>query len=195
MISARSRSTVFCTVLVVLTLGLPRLAGAPGFVSPLLGDDFRGGSGCPEIAGCEDKHLNIGVGIGTFGTVLGVELELSYARNFFGEASARSSSVLTLMSDVLLGPRIGPVRPYGTGGIGRIKTHVDFTPAALLESDNNHWGWNIGGGVMIFPTEHVGVRGDMRHFHAFQDLNVPGLPLENTKLDFGRASAALVLRF
>lgn len=193
------RPTAFCTALVVLTLALPASAPAQGFVSPLVGYDFGEDSSCPTFTGCEDKSLNIGVGLGSMGRVLGFELDLSYAKGFFGEAPGYSSSVLTVMSNVLLGPRIGPVRPYGTGGVGLIKSHISTDPAVLFDATNNQFGWNIGGGVMIFATENIGIRGDIRHFHAFQDLEIPGFPLagtfSGTKLDFARASAALVLRF
>jgi opacity protein-like surface antigen len=191
----RLQSVVLCTALVVLTLGLPRTGHAQGFVSPLIGYDFGGDSGCPEITGCEDKKLNVGVGLGTLGAVFGFELDISYARDFFGSGPGYSSSVLTMMGNVLLGPEIGPVRPYGTAGLGLIKSHIDLDAAALIDSSNNHFGWNLGGGLMIFPAEHVGVRGDIRYFHAFQDLDVLGIPLGNTKLDFSRASAAVVFRF
>jgi hypothetical protein len=40
-----------------------------------------------------------------------------------------------------------------------------------------------------------GVRGDIRNWHAFQDLNALGFTLSDTRLDFGRASVALVLTF
>lgn len=185
----------FCTALVVFALAAPRQAQAQGFISPLLGYDFGGDSGCPEITGCEDKKLNVGVGLGSLGSFLGGEFEFSYAKDFFGKAPGYKSSVMTLMGNLLLGPKIGPVQPYGTGGVGMIKTNVDFTPSTLLDSDNNHFGWNIGGGLMIFFGEHLGVRGDIRHFHAFQDLDILGVTLGDTKLDFGRASGALVLKF
>lgn len=189
------RLTVFCTSLVVFTLSLPAPAAAQGFISPLLGYDFGGDSSCPEIAGCEDKNLNIGAGLGTLGTIAGFELEVSYAKDFFGEAPGFNSSVLTLMGNLIVGPQIGPVRPYATGGFGLIKSHISTDPVVLLDSTNNDFGWNIGGGVMVFLGENVGVRGDIRHFHSFQDLEILNFPLSDTKLDFGRASAALVLRF
>jgi hypothetical protein len=72
---------------------------------------------------------------------------------------------------------------------------VEFTPTSLLTTDNNDFGWDVGGGVFIFFGEHVGVRGDIRHFHSFEDLTIAGIPLGDTSLDFGRASAALVLKF
>ena len=40
---------------------LPPEAQAQGFVSPLIGYDFGGDSGCPEIDECDDKSSNVGV--------------------------------------------------------------------------------------------------------------------------------------
>jgi hypothetical protein len=186
---------LFYTSLVVLTLGVTPPAAAQTFISPLLGFDFGDDSSCPAVTGCEDKNLNIGAGIGTLGGFFGLELDVSYAKDFFGAAPGYSSSVLTVMSNLIVGPQIGPVRPYATGGLGVIKSHVSFDAASLLDSGNTDLGWNIGGGVMVFPGEHFGLRGDIRHFHAFQDLDILGFPLSETRLDFGRASAALVFRF
>jgi len=179
----------------VLILASATDARAQGFISPFIGFNFGGDSGCPEITGCEDKTLNLGVSLGTMGKVFGFEEEFGYARDFFGTAPGLSSNVLTLMSNVMLVPKLGPARPYVLVGVGLIKTHAELAPANLLDTDNNHFGWNVGGGLMGFFGEHVGVRGDIRYFHAFQDLSVLGVSLGNQKLDFGRASAGLVLTF
>jgi len=168
---------------------------AQGFISPLVGYNFGGDSGCPNVTNCSDKRLNVGVGLGVMGDLFGFEEEFAYANNFFGEAPAYSSSVLTLMTNVMVVPKLSPVRPYALVGVGLIKTHVDPTAASLLSSDNNNFGWDLGGGVMVLFGEHVGVRGDIRYFHSFQDLNLLGLTISDSKLDFGRASAALVLTF
>ena len=53
---------------------------------------------------------------------IGFEEELGYSKNLFKNGSIPGSSVLTLMSDVIIGPRIGYVRPYGAGGFGRLIT-------------------------------------------------------------------------
>ena len=183
-------------VLLAVFTVLPAVsARAQGFISPLIGYNFGGDSGCPELTGCEDKRLNAGVGLGVLGSVFGFEEEFAYAKNFFGETPGISSSVLTVMTNVLLVPDVGPVRPYALAGVGLIKTKVELTPSSLLTTDNNHFGWNLGGGVMVFFGDHVGIRGDIRYFHAFQDLEVLGIPLGDTKLDFGRAAGALVLKF
>lgn len=180
---------------VVVPVIAPGAAHAQGFVSPLIGFDFGGDSGCPEITGCEDKNLNVGVSVGGLGSVLGTELEFAYAKDFFGDIPGVSSSVLTLMGNVMLAPRFGPAQPYGLIGLGLIKTNVEFSAASLLKSDNNHLGWNIGGGLIVFLGRHVGVRGDIRYFHAFQDLEILGISVGETKVDFGRAAAGLVVRF
>jgi hypothetical protein len=53
-------------------------------------------------------------------------------------------------------------------------------------------GYDVGGGVNGFFTAHVGIRGDVRHFQTFQDVNVL---LVNGKLGFWRASLGLALKF
>ena len=181
-------------IAVLLALLTPGAAQAQGFVSPLIGFDFGGDSGCPEISDCEDKNLNIGVAVGSLGNVVGTELEFAYAKNFFGDIPDVPSSVLTLMGNVMLAPRFGPVQPYGLIGLGLIKTNVDLSASGFLEQSNNHLGWDAGGGLIVFFGP-VGIRGDIRYFHAFQDLEILGIGLGETKLDFGRAAAALVFRF
>jgi opacity protein-like surface antigen len=180
----------------IIALGAARPAAGQAFVSPLIGYNFGGDAGCPEITECEEKNLNLGVAVGSLGSVIGTELEFGYAQDFFGETPGVSSSVVTLMGNVMLAPRFGPVQPYGVVGVGLIKTHVELDVAELSESDNNHFGWDVGGGLMVFFSDHVGVRGDIRYFHAFQDLNaIVGDLAEETKLDFGRASGSVVFRF
>lgn len=179
-----------------ITIATATQARAQGFISPLIGYDFGGDARCPNLSDCQDTTINISVSVGAMGNVLGFEEEVAYARNFFGDAPGLSSSVLTLMSNVMLVPNIiGPVRPYVLAGIGLIKSHVALTRASVLTTDNNHLGWDIGGGLIGFVGGHFGVRGDLRYVHSFQDLTVLGFTLGNSKLDFARASAGVVLKF
>jgi opacity protein-like surface antigen len=170
---------------------------AQGFISPLIGYDFGGNSGCPQISGCEDKRTNVGVAFGTMGRILGFEEEFADAKNFFGSVGTQSSSVITLMSNIMIVPAIGPVHPYLLGGLGLMKAHVDFTRTDLLSTTNNSLAWDLGGGVTVLFGQHLGVRGDIRHFHSTKEFTIPfiGLTPTTEKLNFGRASAALVLAF
>jgi opacity protein-like surface antigen len=185
------------TALLVLTIALGSASSAlgQGFISPFAGYNFGGDAGCPEIAGCEDKNLNLGISFGSIGSVFGAELEIAHASDFFGETPGVSSSVLSVMGNLMLAPKFGFVQPYGLIGLGLLKTNVELDVAGLLDSDNNHLGWNIGGGLILFFGDHFGVRGDVRYFHAFQDLTIVGIALGSTKLDFGRAAGGVIFKF
>lgn len=179
----------------VLVAIVPADAFAQGFISPFVGFDFGGDSGCQTASGCEDKNSNIGISAGRLGSVFGVEEELGYARNFFGDDPLVASNVLTLMSNVVIGPKIGVVRPYVLGGMGLIKTRVNFNLTGLVDSTNNNFGWDLGGGVMVLFANHIGVRGDVRKFSSFQEHSLLGISLSHEKIGFHRAAVGLVLAF
>ena len=181
------KRSLFLALVLALPLALPSQARAEGFISPLIGFNFGGDANCPSVQGCEDKRMNFGVALGAAGSIFGFEEEFAYARDFFGSAPTLKSSVNTV---------IGPVRPYLATGVGLIKTHVDLTTTSILTTDNNNFGWDIGGGLHVTVAPHIGVRGDIRYFHTFQDLGPMGFSLgANQKLDFGRAAAALDFTF
>jgi opacity protein-like surface antigen len=162
------RRAPLCLAALVFIAATPAPARAEGFLSGLIGYNFSGDSGCPSIQNCEDKRANLGVSVGSIG-VIGFEEELAYAKDFFGKTSTGSSSVLTLMSNLLIAPGFGPVHPYVLGGVGLMRSHTDFTPSQLvLDINDNQFAWDVGGGVMVFAG-HVGVRGDIRYFHSFQE--------------------------
>jgi hypothetical protein len=61
---------------------------------------------------------------------------------------------------------------------------------------NNSLAWDLGGGVTVLFSQHVGVRGDIRHFHSTEAFTIPLVETTiSEKLTFGRAAAALVLAF
>jgi hypothetical protein len=163
----------------VVLCGAARAASAQSFISPFIGYNFGGSSGCPDIDNCENKTRNLGVAFGSIGRFAGAEAEFSFIDNFFGESPGASSHVITFMGNFMLAPKFGVFQPYGVIGLGWIKTHAEVSLGGLLESDNNHFG----------------VRGDVRYFHAFSDLEILGIPIADTKLDFGRLSGAAVFKF
>jgi opacity protein-like surface antigen len=188
-----SLSTLALTVLLSIAGASP--AQAQGFISPFIGYNFGGDAGCPEITGCEDKNLNWGIGVGALGGLFGVEAEFAFIPDFFGETPGQSSSVFTFMGNVMLAPRFGPVQPYATIGLGLIKSQVELTVGDIIDDDNNDLGWNTGGGLFITFSDHIGVRGDIRYFHAFSAAEFLGIDLGDVKLDYGRLSGALLVKF
>ena len=175
----------------------PAPALADGFIVPFVGFNFGGDSGnCPSLTDCTERRTNFGASLGSMGPVLGFEEDISYAQHFFGDTPGAPNSVLSLMSNLLIGVGVGPVRPYVLGGVGLIRPHVSSLTGALMSlgaTDKNAVGFDIGGGVTGMFGSHVGLRGDLRHFHTLQDVNL--LIFKGQKLDFWRASAGLVLGF
>ena len=184
-------------VLILALVGSARRADAQGFISPFLGYNFSGDAGCPQITDCEDKHANYGVAFGALGSIVGFEAELARTNDFFGASPNQTTNVLTFMGNFMLAPKFGPIQPYGVIGLGLIRTSVEAT-ATSASSDNNQWGWDGGGGLMVFFGQHVGIRGEVRYFHSFQILdftNFPNVTINDTKLDFGRVAGAVVFKF
>jgi opacity protein-like surface antigen len=185
-------------LLMTLAIGVsPSESVAQGFISPSVGYNFGGDSGCLAVTDCEDRNWNLGIAVGALGGLAGFEFELMYDDAFFGETEDRSSRLLTMMGNFMLAPKFGPVQPYGLVGMGVIRTSVEIAGDAV-EEESSDVGWDIGGGVIVFFGQHVGVRGDIRYYHSFQVLDLFGLDLpfeDGEKLDFGRASVAVVFKF
>ena len=169
-------------------------ARADGFITPFLGFNFGGDQAahCASLTNCEDRRLDWGVALGSTSGIFGFEEEIAYSKNFFGKTPGGDNAVLTLMSNLMLVLPAGPIRPYGLVGLGLIHPHIKFDSSAF-DVSNNALGYDIGGGVNIFFSPAVGLRGDVRHFHTLQDVTL-GLTSE-AKLDFWRGSAGLTFRF
>jgi len=174
----------------------PESARAQGFISPSYGYTFGGDSGCPTATDCEDKNWNWGIALGALGSIVGFEAELTYEDEFRGERPDQSSSVTTAMGNFMIAPKISIVQPYGLVGIGLIKTDVEDRLTGASEAENQI-GWTIGGGLIIFVNRHVGLKGDVRHYHAFDALEILGFDLaeDRGKLDFGRVGFGVVFKF
>jgi hypothetical protein len=190
--------TVFTCALLTLTfLSLPVPVRADGFITPFYGFNFGGDSAnCLTLTNCKEKRRNWGVSMGTMGSVLGFEEDLSWASNFYGETTTGDNSLFTAMSNLMLGVGVGPVRPYFLGGVGLIRSHVKSGVGSVtsLDEGKNSIGYDLGGGVNVL-FGHVGFRGDIRQFKTFEESALP-LPLFNDeKLDYWRGSLGLALFF
>jgi hypothetical protein len=182
-------STLILTLLISFAGAAP--AAAQGFVGATFGYNFGGDSGCPEVSNCEDKNLNWGVSVGALGGLFGFELEFAQIPEF-RDTLGSDSSVTTVMGNLMLAPKFGPVQPYGTVGLGLIKTDAELTDGS--DEGDNSLGWNVGGGLLGFFGDHFGIRGDIRYFHAFEALELLGFS-PDTKIDYGRFSGGVVVKF
>jgi opacity protein-like surface antigen len=177
-------------------------ARADGFISPFLGFTLGGDSGCPGIGipttdviglfSCEDKRRMFGASLGTTRGIVGFEQDIAYAPDFFGRNAGGDSAMLTLMSNLTLGVPAGPIRPYVLVGVGLMRPHVKFD-ALSLALDKNALGYDIGGGINLFVTRGVGVRGDVRRLRTLKEVTLGVFSAD--QIDFWRASAGLTFRF
>lgn len=178
-------------------LASPTRLYADGFVSPWVGVNFAHDPG--------DGRGSFGVTAGGMGAgIIGGEFDLGYSPSFFGSsADFGNNNVLNVMGNLIVGIPIGGThgagfRPYVTGGLGLIRSVVEGTVGSLDITDtrNNDMGYDLGAGVMGFFNNHVGVRGDLRYFRAFNDnaTSLDPLTFQLGSFHFWRGSFGLVLR-
>jgi outer membrane protein with beta-barrel domain len=184
------RAAILCVSILAMTAGA---ASAEGFFVPFVGFNYGGDSAnCVSLTACNEKRVNWGASIGARSGILGFEEDISYAPSFFDTSVAGDNAVLTLMSSLMVIVPAGPIQPYALFGLGLIRPHMQFNRAGLA-LDQNTLGYDVGGGLNIFLSRSVGVRGDIRHMHTLQDVTL-GV-FGTTSLDFWRGSLGLALRF
>ena len=160
----------------------PASARADWLFTPNIGVAFAG-----DASGRE--HLTYGASIGWMGAgIFGWEVDFAYTPEFFEDEDTDldfidSSNATSLMGNILIGIPIGGqqgagFRPYFTAGAGMLSRNVQGEDD-LFDVDNDEFGFNIGAGAMVFATDHVGFRGDIRYYRSFED------PDEDNEFDIG----------
>ena len=190
--------------------GIPQTAAADWLFTPFVGGVFGGNANFGDFTDFDDefeRRVDFGASLGWMGAgIVGFEVDFGYTPNFFentvGDADFEfgDSNVTTLMANVLLGAPIGGqtgpgIRPYGSGGVGLIRSHVsggDF----FDDLDSNDFGFNVGAGVNGFFTDHIGIRGDIRYFRSLAD-NEPDneFDIALSDFDFWRGSVGVTFRW
>jgi len=142
------------------------------------------------------------------GGVFGIEADVGYTPRFFGTdlelggipISLARNNVLTAMVNLTAGvPLQGRtgigLRPYAVGGVGLIRQQLSAA-AGLVNYDANDLGYNIGGGVMLFVSRNVGIRGDVRHFRSLGANPVIDLiDLQPGAFNYTRATVGVTFRY
>ena len=182
-------------------MSIPAQARADWIFTPFIGANLHHED---DTLGLNTKNgtVNFGGSLAWMGAgVFGVELDFGYAPNFFEQqnTSEIDGNVTTLMGNLILGIPIGGqtgggVRPYVSGGVGLIKSRLDDVED-FFDIDESSFGINAGGGLMIFFTDNVGIRGDLRYFRSFKNIDENDLNLSLGGFDFWRASAGVSFRF
>jgi hypothetical protein len=191
---------VIVPVLIAITL-LPVPARADILFIPFFGVNFGGDSGKQFSDAFDTNQFNYGASLAFMGGgIFGFEADFGYSPDFYGKTEIGGSNAFTATGNLVLGIPFGGqkgfgVRPYGLIGAGLLSSKSDF--GIPDEIDGNNVTWSAGGGVLLFFGTRAGIRGDVRYFRTFDDLEILGLPIAQSpgKVDFTRGSVGFVLRF
>ncbi|MCA1561738.1 MAG: porin family protein [Acidobacteria bacterium] len=204
------RKLIITAALVIMSsVAAPATASADWLFTPFLGATF-GGSANIGVDGEDfddefERKLNYGASLAwTGGGAVGFEIDFGYSPNFFQVSTddddfdfAGDSNVTTLMANLTVGSPVGTVRPYAVGGLGLIKSRIDDAPQFFDDLDTTDFGFNLGGGVMGFFSENIGIRGDIRYFRSFQDdeEDDDDLDLGLSSFKFWRGTVGITFKF
>ena len=188
-------TTIFGMLAVFLA---PSVASAQGYIVPFIGGNFGGDSGTTLGQSIDNtSRLAYGVRLGAMAHgVIGADIDFGYTSNFYGHGSTfDSSGVLTVMGNLVVGIPAGPVRPYVTGGVGIIRRNIDFSSLENVASvSDTKFAYDVGGGLNILFSKHVGINGDLRYFRNFAS-GVSFKDLVDDTFGLWRGSVGLVLQF
>lgn len=179
-------------------------ARAQGHANIFVGSNFSGDAGRSLGAALNDgSRLTWGGAVGgTINGIFGAEVDVGYARHFFGDNDSLGNNyVFTLVPSLIVGVPVGGesgpgFRPYGTAGFGWIRRDLSVSGVDAIK--DNDLGYSIGFGVDGFATTHFGIRADYRYFRtvsADESTNVVGISLDRGNFSFSRGSIGAVFRF
>lgn len=164
------------------------------YVGSLFGGDLDNASGHQMSFGGSAAFMG--------GGIFGAELGFTYTPEFIQDTlTTPDIAQASLMGNIIIGIPMGDadqggqVRPYVTGGAGLFRTSA--RQSELFDRfSSNDFAVNVGGGVMAFFSEHVGVRGDLRYFRTLTDDDPGGgVDFDLGDLDFWKWDIGAAFRF
>jgi opacity protein-like surface antigen len=182
----------------------PSAAWADGYFVPFIGANFGGDVGRPLSETVDDRNrFTFGFGVGGMaGGIFGAEFDFGYTNNFYANDGSvvTKSNLITAMPALVIGIPVGGqsgpgIRPYVLAGAGLLRRDLDFD--TLDTVSRNDWGYTLGGGVMGYFSDRVGLRADLRYFRNFEvdDFDLDDIDVEEGTFNFGRASIGVLFRF
>ena len=199
------KSLITAASVFIITAAAPRQAAADWLFTPFIGSTFGGsanvGGEGEAFKNDFERKLNWGASL-TGGGPVGFEVDFSYSPNFFGVSDTSSGinftgdgNVTTLTGNLRIGASAGPVRPYVVGGGGLIRSKVDDPAQFFSNPSTSDVGIDLGGGVIGFFSDNVGIRGDLRYFRSLQNKDVNGVDLALGDFRFWRGTVGITFKF
>ena len=191
----------------LLSLALiPSTASAQNwFFTPFIGANFGGDIG-GDFGDTEDeaeRRIDFGGTLGWSPGAVGFEVDFGYSPNFFqdtrgdGDFEVGDSNLTTLMANLLVGGGPGSgIRPYGSAGVGLIRSNITSGTAFFDDLSTNDLGVNLGGGIQGQVNDSFGIRGDIRYFRAFHNAQEDNdFEFDLGDFDFWRGTVGVTFRW
>jgi opacity protein-like surface antigen len=179
---------------VILLLSITPAARADVTLTPFIGSLFGGV--------LPDNKTNWGFDAAFMGWgAIGAEIDFSYTQEFIPTTFATPEvHQANLMGNLVLGIPFGGtegkgVRPYVVGGAGLYRAtwkNSDFFDRIT----SNDFAVDAGGGLMLFFSNHVGLRADMRYFRTLRDSQAgSGIDFDLGALNYWRGTIGTTFKF
>ena len=189
---AVTKRGVLCLSAVIMCV--PIQARGDGYVSPWIGANAASSTDIERSA--------FGVTMGYMGYgIFGFEADVGYSPEFFGSTNEFGGVTgITVMGNAIIGIPIGGdhgagVRPFVSGGFGLMRTHIERSIILDRSRATNEFGYDVGGGMMGFFNQHIGLRADVRYLSTLEDTNRgSGTDFARGRLQYWRATAGLMFR-
>ena len=102
-----------------------------------------------DLGDIANTGYNIGVLVGVHPAYSPVGVRLEAAYNQFGfQGGGGNVNIPAFTGNLTLGLPMGMLSPYAIGGAGLYRTGAEFNGAGSTSSEN-HFGWNVGGGIKL----------------------------------------------
>jgi hypothetical protein len=198
--SAGARTALALAAVLLVATG--RSSAEERQIRPFVGATFGGSTTFvdPEDA-VGSLKLSIGASAVFLGELLGAEIDLGDVPGYFenGQHLVVSSRVTTLSGNVVVAAPHSrteySLRPYfvAGGGLMRVRKVTSFN---VFDVRDVLPQIDIGGGVVGFLTNTVGVAWDVRRFQTVGGGQRPEFaPFGSESLSFWRANMAIVIRY
>ena len=204
------KSLITAGIILTVALAAPRPASADWIFTPFLGVNLGGsadvsGNGGASFSNQFQHKADFGASLAGMGAgIFGAEIDFGYSPNFFatpatGFQFTSSSNVTTLTGNLIVGAPLGgrhnQIRPYVVGGVGLMRSNVQDAAHLFDVTTKNDLGLDVGGGVMGFFSDNVGLRGDVRYFRGLRGSSNTSTGLALSNFEFWRASVGVSFKF
>jgi hypothetical protein len=199
------RSLLWYGLLSLAVLSVPSRANAgERQIRPLIGVTFEGATTFVDSESAVGKtHAVLGANAVWLREIFGIDVDLAHAPGFFQADDPRhlvlSSGVTTLTGNIVVAAPARKteygLRPYVVGGAGLMRVRIDHAFPGPLPVAKTYPAIDVGGGVLGFITNRIGVCWEVRRFTSLSRTTEQGLSIGAEQLSFWRASMALAIRY